>query len=140
MDVQRLERRTTVPNEKDWGLTTSTRPGDVLAGRYRLIDLLTESAGGRFWRAHDNVLERYVALHVIPEDDPRAPLLLAAARESATALDARILRVLDAEMLDGKCFVVNEWGTGTSLDIRGLPPRSRGRSRRRTPVASPTAG
>ncbi len=98
-------------------MTTSTRPGDVLAGRYRLIDLLTESAGGRFWRAHDNVLERFVALHVIPEDDPRAPLLLAAARESATVLDARILRVLDAEMRDGRCFVVNEWGTGTSLDI-----------------------
>lgn len=98
-------------------MATSTRPGDVLAGRYRLIDLLTESGGGRFWRAHDDVLERYVALHVIPEDDRRAPLLLAAARESATVLDARILRVLDAEMADGKCFVVNEWGTGTSLDI-----------------------
>ena len=98
-------------------MATSTRPGDVLAGRYRLIDLLTESGGGRFWRAHDNVLERFVALHVIPEDDPRAPLLMAAARESATVLDARILRVLDAEMRDGKCFVVNEWGTGTSLDI-----------------------
>jgi len=105
------------PSEKDWGLATSTRPGDVLAGRYRLIDLLTESEGGRFWRAHDNVLERYVALHVIADDDPRAPLLLAAARESATVLDARILRVLDAEIQDGKCFVVNEWGTGTSLDI-----------------------
>jgi hypothetical protein len=117
MEEQRLEQRTTVPNEKDWGLTTSTRPGDVLAGRYRLIDLLTESVGGRFWRAHDNVLERFVALHVIPEDDHRAPLLLAAARESATVLDARILRVLDAEMADGRCFVVNEWGTGTSLDI-----------------------
>lgn len=89
----------------------------MLAGRYRLIDLLTESGGGRFWRAHDDVLERYVALHVIPEDDPRAPLLMAAARESATLLDARILRVLDAEMADGRCFVVNEWGTGTSLDI-----------------------
>ena len=98
-------------------MTTSTRPGEVLAGRYRLIDLLTESGGGRFWRAHDNVLERFVALHVIPEDDHRAPLLLAAARESATVLDARILRVLDAEMRDGRCFVVNEWGTGTSLDI-----------------------
>ncbi|KAA1415407.1 hypothetical protein F0U44_20650 [Nocardioides humilatus] len=98
-------------------MATSTRPGDVLAGRYRLIDLLTESGGGRFWRAHDNILERYVALHVISAEDPRAPLLMAAARESATVLDARILRVLDAEILDGKCFVVNEWGTGTSLDI-----------------------
>jgi len=105
------------PEREGLGLTTSTRPGEVLAGRYRLIDLLTESGGGRFWRAHDHVLERFVALHVIPEEDPRAPLLLAAARESATVLDARILRVLDAEMRDGRCFVVNEWGTGTSLDI-----------------------
>ncbi len=93
------------------------RPGDVLAGRYRLVDLLSESGGGRFWRAHDRVLERHVALHVMDADDPRAPGLLEAARKSATILDRRILRVLDAETHDGACYVVNEWGSGTSLDI-----------------------
>jgi len=98
-------------------VATSTRPGDVLAGRYQLVDLLSESGVGRFWRAHDRVLERYVALHVIAEDDPRAPRLMEAARTSATVLDPRILRVLDAEAREGLCFVVNEWGTGTSLDI-----------------------
>ena len=98
-------------------MALSTRPGDLLAGRYRLIDLLSESGGGRFWRAHDRVLERYVALHVIAEDDPRAPGLIDAARASATVLDPRILRVLDAETRDGRCYVVNEWGTGTSLDL-----------------------
>ncbi|GAB2980043.1 protein kinase family protein [Nocardioides montaniterrae] len=98
-------------------MALSTRPGEVLAGRYRLIDLLSESGGGRFWRAHDRVLERYVALHVIAEDDPRAPGLIDAARASAMVLDPRILRVLDAETEDGKCYVVNEWGTGTSLDL-----------------------
>lgn len=95
----------------------SIRPGEVLAGRYRLIDLLTESEGGRFWRARDKVLERPVALHVIDEEDPRAPGLLEAARRSATVLDRRILRVLDAETRDGLCYVVNEWGSGISLDI-----------------------
>ncbi|GAB3853212.1 hypothetical protein GCM10028801_05470 [Nocardioides maradonensis] len=95
----------------------STRPGDLLAGRYRLIDLLSESGGGRFWRAHDRVLERYVALHVIAEDDTRAAGLIAAAQASATFLDPRVLRVLDAETRDGLCYVVNEWGTGTSLDL-----------------------
>ncbi len=98
-------------------MATSTRSGDVLAGRYRLIDLLSEAGGGRFWRAHDSVLERFVALHVIAEDDPRAHTLVEAARTSARVLDPRILRVLDAEQEDGRCFVVNEWGTGISLDI-----------------------
>ena len=46
-------------------MPASIRPGDVLADRYRLVDLLSESGNGRFWRAHDRVLERHVALHVI---------------------------------------------------------------------------
>lgn len=89
----------------------------MLAERYRLVDLLSESGHGRFWRAHDRILERHVALHVIAADDERADLLLEAARRSATVLDARFLRVLDAERTEDFCFVVNEWGSGTSLDI-----------------------
>ena len=93
------------------------RPGDVLADRYRLTDLLTESAGGRFWRAFDKVLQRDVAVHIIPCDDDRAPLLREAARTSATVVDRRMLRVLDIDEAADRCFVVNEWGSGTSLDI-----------------------
>lgn len=95
----------------------TARPGDVLADRYRLLDLLSESRGGRFWRAHDRVLERHVALHVIDAEDERASGLIEAARRSATVLDRRVLRVLDAERLEGICYVVNEWGSGVSLDI-----------------------
>ncbi|GAA4668177.1 protein kinase family protein [Nocardioides nanhaiensis] len=95
----------------------STRSGDVLAGRYRLVDLLDESGGARFWRAHDRILQRYVALHVIPADDERSSALLEAARRSATVLDPRLLRVLDAERDEAICYVVNEWGDGVSLDI-----------------------
>ena len=92
------------------------RPGDVLAERYRLVDLLTESGSGRFWRAHDRVLQRHVAMHVIDADDERAAGLIEAARTSATVLDRRLLRVLDADQSNGVCFVVNEWGSGSSLD------------------------
>lgn len=96
----------------------STRHGDVLAGRYVLADLLSDSGGGRFWRAHDQILSRDVAIHVIPNGDDRAEGLLEAARRSATVHDRRILRVLDAQRpAQGLCFVVNEWGAGTSLDI-----------------------
>jgi hypothetical protein len=98
-------------------LPEHTRPGDVLAGRYRLTDLLTEQAGGRFWRAFDSVLHRDVAVHIIGIDDERAPLLRHAARTSATVLDRRILRVLDIDETGDRIFVVNEWGSGTSLDI-----------------------
>ena len=95
----------------------SARRGDVLADRYRLDDLLSESGNGRFWRAHDQVLDRPVALHCIAEDDPRAERLTEAARLSATVLEPRILRVLDADRRDGMVYVVNEWGAGTSVDI-----------------------
>ena len=113
--------------EPDDGLPR-LRAGDVLAGRYLVADLLGESRGGRFWRAEDQVLARHVALHVIAADDERADGLLEAARLSATVHDRRILRVLDADRVDGLCFVVNEWGAGSSLDIMlardgPLPPR-----------------
>ena len=98
-------------------MAEQTRPGEVLANRYLLVDLLNESRGGRFWRAHDRVLARHVAVHVIPESDERAPLLLEAARLSATVSDPRILRVLDADQRDGVCYVVNQWGAGQSLDL-----------------------
>jgi hypothetical protein len=106
----------------------SLHNGDLLAGRYRLDELLTESAGGRFWRAHDQVLDRPVAVHLIARSDQRADGLLAAARRTASHHDRRLLRVLDADRSDELCYVVNEWGEGASLDILlaasgPLPPR-----------------
>jgi len=101
------------------------RPGDVLAGRYQLVDLLDESSGGLFWRAYDSSLDRSVAVHLIRADDDRAALLREAARTSARVVDRRLLRVLDVDETsdqtarDGTalCYVVNEWATGVSLDI-----------------------
>lgn len=106
----------------------SIRAGDVLAQRYRLDDLLSESGEGRFWHAHDTVLSRSVAVHIIASSDDRAAGLLEAARGSAALVDRRILRVLDARDTGGVVYVVNEWGSGESLDITlagsgPLPPR-----------------
>ena len=58
-------------------------PGTVLAGRFTLDDLLDEHGGARFWRATDQTLARSVAVHVLPDTDPRADSLLTAARTSA---------------------------------------------------------
>lgn len=106
----------------------SMQAGDVLAERYRLDDLLAENGSGRFWRAHDLVLHRPVSLHVLAADDERAEAVLEAARRAGPVINRRLLRVLDAEVSDGRCYVVNEWGQGDSLDILlaregPLPPR-----------------
>ncbi len=98
-------------------MPTSIRPGDLLADRYRLDDLLSESRGARFWHAYDQVLARAVAVHVIDATDERAPGLLEAARRSVRVMDRRFLRVLDADQHGDLTFVVNEWGQGRSLDI-----------------------
>jgi serine/threonine kinase PknH len=95
----------------------SMQAGDVLADRYRLDDLLAESGAGRFWRAHDLVLHRPVAVHILASDDERAGAVLEAARSAGPVIDRRLLRILDAEVVGDRCFVVNEWGQGDSLDI-----------------------
>lgn len=95
---------------------TPISPGTLLAGRFRLVDLLEETGGARFWRATDVTLMRDVAVHVVDESDPRAQPLLAAARASATVSGPHLLRVLDAAAEDGVVYVVNEWGNGVSLD------------------------
>jgi len=95
---------------------SSMRPGDVLADRYRLVDLLSENHGARFWRATDTVLARHVAIHLVAVEDERAEALRDAARRSATIHDPHLLRVLDTDTLNGQCYVVNEWGEGVSLN------------------------
>lgn len=104
----------------------SMSPGTVLGGRYRLEDLLTEHAGARFWRATDTVLTRSVGIHAVASTDPRAEAILDAARRSAGVTDPHFLRVLDCDDVDGLTWVVNEWGSGVSLDLMvqqgPLPP------------------
>ncbi|MCW2782765.1 MAG: serine/threonine protein kinase [Marmoricola sp.] len=115
---------------------SSIGPGTVLGGRYRLDDLLTEHEGARFWRATDTVLARSVAVHAVPSNDPRAARLLEAARRSAMVTDPHLLRVLDCDDTpvggagdsSSITWVVNEWGSGVSLDLmlaKGTLPASR---------------
>ena len=90
--------------------------GSLVAGRFRLDDLLADHAGARLWRATDLTLARNVAVHVIPTADARAAAALNAARTSATVSDGRVLRVLDALEEGDHVSIVHEWGSGLSLD------------------------
>ncbi|HET7328164.1 MAG TPA: protein kinase family protein [Nocardioidaceae bacterium] len=94
----------------------TVEPGRLLAGRYRVEELLTDRAGARSWRAVDEMLRRSVAVDVISADAPRADALINAARRSAAVTDSRFLRVLDASHENGDAYVVREWARGEQLE------------------------
>ena len=91
-------------------------PGALLAGRYRIAELLAEIDGARVWRAVDEVLSRAVVVDILPVGDPRTNLLFDAARRAAAAADPRFLRVLDCDMQDGVTYCVREWAGGRTLE------------------------
>lgn len=91
-------------------------PGALLAGRYRIAELLAEIDGARVWRAVDEVLSRPVVVDVLPVGDPRTNLLFDAARRAAAAADPRFLRVLDCDLQEGVTYCVREWAGGRPLE------------------------
>jgi putative peptidoglycan lipid II flippase len=90
-------------------------PSRVVAGRYRVEDLLDSVGGVRSWRAVDEVLSRAVYIQTLPADDPRAERIVEAARAAALVRDSRFLQVLDVDVERGLTYVVREWTTGRSL-------------------------
>lgn len=96
------------------------RAGQVLAGRYRLEEVIAGRSNTFTWKAFDQVLSRAVLCHVLPPDDPRAPELLEAARKSAVATDSRFLRVLDAVHSSDPelgSYIVCEYAPGQSVEL-----------------------
>ncbi|QNE19854.1 hypothetical protein F1D05_20480 [Kribbella qitaiheensis] len=91
-------------------------PGALIAGRYRIAELLAEIDGARVWRAVDEILSRPVVVDVLPVGDPRTDLLFDAARRAAAAADPRFLRVLDCDMHEGVTYCVREWAGGRPLE------------------------
>ncbi len=95
---------------------TDVHPGDVLAGRFRVEDLIGEVGGSGVWRATDEVLNRSVGVQELRATDPRASGFLDAARASTAVTDPRFLRVLDvADDEAGHAYVVREWARAVSL-------------------------
>ncbi|WP_432123238.1 protein kinase domain-containing protein [Streptomyces sp. S1] len=95
----------------------------VIAGRYRLLDVLAEGATGTVWRALDETDGHEVALKDsrvppgLPADE--APLLHArrerAARAAARISHPSVVRVLGVVAEDGRPWVVTELVRGLTL-------------------------
>jgi hypothetical protein len=113
-------------------------------GRYHLLDLVTRDVAisGHedvyLWNGYDEILDRPVAVRVLPADDPRCPAVLGAAQAAAQVDDRRLLRVLDILNLSAtehdpaRIAVVSEWASGRNLE-RTLQDRNG------TPFATPEA-
>lgn len=92
-------------------------------GRYRLLGRVSSTPDGvELWHAHDDTLDRSVAIRLVPLNHPRRAATIAAAQVAATVEDGRLLRVLDivdvqaTPDLPAAVGVVSEWVEGRTLE------------------------
>ena len=111
------------------GAPTTAGPlqvGDLLAGRYLLLEVVADNGPAVLWRANDEILARPVAVKALPTPNKRArdlaePFLDAAVRTCAVN-HAGLARVYDAtlEHRPGRgndvAFVIGEWLDAEPLD------------------------
>jgi serine/threonine protein kinase len=90
--------------------------GRVLAGRYRLDDLIAEGGFAQVWRAYDTELQRIVAIKVPkPGRLESSESFMAEARRVARLKHPGIVPVHDVGVENDRCFIVSEFIEGGSL-------------------------
>lgn len=113
----------TTDGMKDGGL----RPGDLFAGRYRLVRLIGQGGMGVVWEAQNDALDIRVAIKLIhkstatPDEQQR---LIFEAKAAARLVDPGVVRVFDCgQTPNGEPYIVMEYLQGedlaTRLDHRG---------------------
>jgi eukaryotic-like serine/threonine-protein kinase len=101
------------------------READEVAGRYRLEELQGHGPMSEVWRAHDDTLDRTVALKIL---SPTADLdrFRREAKVLATLAHENIMRVFDYGEDEAGPFMALEWLPGGTLESRlangPLPP------------------
>lgn len=89
-------------------------PGVLIAERYRLLRPLSRLGVASRWEARDELLSRSVTVLSFAHDY-EARFILEASREASAAMDARVLRILDAGHDADGAYIISEWAEGRTL-------------------------
>lgn len=87
----------------------------VVGDRYRLVERISADEATEFWRAHDQLLARPVAMTVHSPGGDAARDFLARAHRLSTLTHPAVARVYDAVDEGHRAYVVSEWVEGTPL-------------------------
>jgi serine/threonine protein kinase/tetratricopeptide (TPR) repeat protein len=97
-------------------------PGEVLSGRFRIVQLLGRGGMGDVYEAKDLELDRLVALKFLPDDLAQHPQALTRLKREARAASAlnhpNICTIHDIEVHNGQTYLVMEYLEGTTLRER----------------------
>lgn len=98
------------------------QPGDLIGGRYEILDLLGEGGMGAVYKASDREVNRFVALKLIRPDLASDPEILSRFKqELLTAHQVthkNVIRIYDLSEADGVKFITMEFIEG--VDLRRL--------------------
>jgi eukaryotic-like serine/threonine-protein kinase len=93
--------------------------GDVIAGRYELLELVGSGGMSSVWRSHDRLLDRTVAIKVLHEqfasDDEYVERFRREARSVAQLSHPNIVTVIDRGEDESRQFIVFEFVEGENL-------------------------
>ena len=91
----------------------------VLLGRYRLEERLGAGGMGEVFRAHDTMLDRRVAVKLLPAESEADPVARERLRREALAIAALdhpfICKVYEVGESEGRAFIVMEFVDGDTL-------------------------
>jgi serine/threonine protein kinase/tetratricopeptide (TPR) repeat protein len=95
------------------------KPGDVIGGRYEILELLGEGGMGAVYKARDLEVDRFVALKLIrPELASNPEILARFKQELLTAHQVthkNVIRIYDIAEADGVKFITMEYIEGDDL-------------------------
>ncbi|HET9323528.1 MAG TPA: protein kinase [Gaiellaceae bacterium] len=93
--------------------------GEVIAGRYDLLELIGKGGMSSVWKAHDRLLDRQIAIKVLhpqyTEDEEYVERFRREARSVAQLSHPNIVTVIDRGEDAGRQFIVFEYVEGENL-------------------------